>query len=209
MPKNSELVMVVKRELLFRNDYFQGFRPANEVNYKSRILENFEWMKRANAERNSWYKQPIGYVAIVNPISKQIFSYQRPSTTVYSEKRLHEKWSWGVGGHIEKSDTKWSDPIEASVLRELKEELGMEAKNQELKLIGYINNDTDEVGKVHFGLLYIVEILRAINPKETEIKNGKMRTIEELEKITQSMKHEVEEWSKISLKPLKEYLERI
>ncbi len=203
--------MVVKREILFGNEYFEGFRPANVVDYKSRILENFEWIKRSYAEKNPRYKQPVGYSIIVNPISKQIFAYQRSSMDdEYHEKRLQGKWSWGIGGHIEKFDIKSGEnPIHASVLRELREEIGIEVRNLDLKLLGYINNDTDEVGRVHFGILYIVEISKVIEPKDSEIKNGGLKTIEELKQICQSSEYTVEEWSKICLDPLKLYLKQI
>lgn len=207
--KNDKWIMAVKREILFGNDYFEGFRPANVVDYKSRILENFEWVKRSYAEKNPQYKQPIGYSIIVNPTSKRIFAYQRPMDEEYDEKRLRGRWSWGIGGHIEKLDIKsCENPIHASVVRELKEEIGIEARNPDLNL-GYINNDTDEVGRVHFGLLYIVETTKVIEPKSPEIKNGELKTIEELEEICRSSESTVEEWSKISFDPLKLYLKRV
>ena len=210
MDKNDRFVMVIKRNILFGDDYFQGFRYANIVDYKSRILENYEWMERNSAEKNLQYKQPIGYSIIINPFSKQIFAYQRPSTEEYSEKRLWGKWSWGIGGHIEKLDIVHSeDPINASILRELNEEVGVKVKSSDLKLLGYVNDDTDEVGRVHFGLLYVVKVPKVIKPKDTEIKNGELKTIKELEEICNSFECVIEEWSKISLKPLKEYLEKI
>ena len=207
--KNEKLIMVVERELLFGEDTFQGFRPHNHVYYEARILKKFTYMKRGLAEQNPAYKQPIGYSIIVNPALKQVFAYQRSSHDAkYGEKRLQGKWSWGVGGHIDKIDTEAGNPINASMLRELDEEVELGGKAVP-KILGYINDDSTDVGSVHFGIVNIFETgSKAVKPKDDEIDNGGMRSIEELEKICSSPDFSVEEWSKISLEPLKQYLQK-
>jgi len=204
--KNEKFIMVVGKELLFGNDYFEGFRPHDEIDYASRILKNFEYMKRGLAEQDSAYKQPIGYSIIVNPALKRVFAYQRAShDEKYGEKRLQGKWSWGVGGHIEKLDTDSGNPLQTSVQRELKEEVSIGGQITP-KVFGYINNDSDDVGKVHFGVLHVVETdSTTVKPKDAEIDNGKLRTIAELEEICSSPDFTVEEWSRIALEPLKHY----
>lgn len=207
MDKYDKSIMVVQRRILFGDDYFEGFRRGNEVDYETRILGNYVFIRRGIAEHDFSYKQPIGYVAIVNPILKRVFAYQRAiDDKKYSEKRLQGKYSWGVGGHIEKFDVEVENPIHASILREINEEI--EINNSiNLKLSGFINHDADDVGRVHFGLLYIVETdSRVVGIKDSEIASGGWKTIEELEKICASPDYVVEEWSKISLGPLKEYL---
>ena len=204
--KSEQIIMVVKREALFCNDYFEGFMPQEEIDYESRILSNFEHMKRGPAEEDAGYKQPIGYCMIVNLKLKQVFAYQRSSNDAkYAEKRLQGKWSWGVGGHIEKFDAESKNPIHLSVLRELGEEVEA-AEMTAPKVLGYINYDTDDIGKVHFGILYIVETgSEYIMPKDPEIDNGRLRAIKELEHICQSPEYRVEEWSRISLSALNRY----
>lgn len=208
MNKHDKLIMVVGRDELFRNDYFQGFRNANEIDYVSRILENLVWMRRADAEINPEYKQPIAYSTIINPILKKVFAYQRSKQDKdYPEKRLQGKWSWGVGGHIEKLDTNSKNPIEASFLRELGEEVEIPEKIQDIRVLGYVNDDKDDVGKVHFGILYVVETDSAeILPKDPEIAEGRLRTLSELEEICSSPDFIIEGWSKIALEPLRTVL---
>ena len=117
MDKNEQLIMVVKRDLLFLEDYFHGFKP-NTVNFESRILKNYEYMKRGLAEDDPNYKQPIAYNIIINPEIEKVFVYQRsPDDKRYGEKRLQGKWSFGIGGHIEKIDSK--NPIKESMLKEI------------------------------------------------------------------------------------------
>ena len=207
MNKGDKMIMVVKRDHLFQDDCFEGFKGYEEIDYSSRILKNFEYKKRKLAEKDSLYKQPIGYCLIVNPELKQAFAYQRSSEdSKYFEKRLQGKWSWGLGGHIGQSDAKEGNPIHSSMLRELKEEVEVEMKRKP-KVLGYINDDRDEVGKVHFGILYLIETnSKIVKPKDLEINRGELMPIEKLERICSSPDFIVEEWSKMSLDPLKSYL---
>ena len=202
------MVMVVNKKFLFNNDYFEGFKSHDETDYESRILKNFSYMKREPAENDIMHKQPIAYSIIVNPSLKKVFACKRASKdSKYGEKRLQGKWSWGVGGHIEKVDTVNGNPIHESMLRELGEEVYMDGTVTP-KMLGYINNDSDDVGKFHFGVLYILETdSKIVKPKSPEIDNGKLRTIQELEEMCLNPDYTVEEWSKISLEPLKKYLQ--
>jgi len=167
-------------------------------------------MKRALLENNPKYKQPIVYCIIVNPSLRQVFVYQRSKQDKrYHEKRLKGRWSFGIGGHVEKLDIEKGHPILVSMLRELKEEVEIPGSVNP-KLLGYINDDKDEVGKVHFGVLYVIETDSAIiTPKDPEIGNGRLRTINELDKICSSSRFIVERWSRISFKPLKLYLQKL
>lgn len=172
----------------------------------SRIVDNFKYMRRGLAEEDPTHKQPVGYAMVVNPSLKQIFAYQRSAKdSNYTEKRLQGKWSWGVGGHIEKFDIENGNPLHASMLRELEEEVYIDGSVNP-RVIGYINDDSNAVGTVHFGVLYVVETdSKIVKPKDAEIDNGRLRTIDELEKICSSSDFAVEEWSRISLEPLKQY----
>lgn len=205
------LIMVVARAALFgqnNEDFFEGFRPSDEADYQSRILENFQWMERAAAENDPAHKQPIAVAIIVNPTLKQVFVYQRSTQDErYPEKRLQGKWTLCVGGHIKQSDLLGENPIFESLLRELKEEVEIDGSvNPEL--LGYVNNETDAVGRVHFGILYVVRTTaRIVKPKDPEIESGGLRTIEELDDICSSPNFRVEEWARIVLEPLKSYLQ--
>ena len=201
-------IMVVDKKALFEADYFEGFRPVGLVDYESRILKNHVYRERNRAEEDPAFKQPIGYAIIVNPRSRKVFTYRRSSRdSDYQEKRLQGKWSWGVGGHIEKDDTGGGNPIRESILREIREEIrGDDFSPPEV--LGYINDDRDEVGRVHFGILYVVKTAaEVIKPQTVEISDGGLRMVADLEKIISSPGFTVEEWSRISLPPLISYLQ--
>ena len=76
MDKNEKIIMAINKELLFRDDYFQGFKPASEVNFYSRIIQNNIHMKRGEAEKSTTHKHPIAYLLVVRP-SFKIFFFQK------------------------------------------------------------------------------------------------------------------------------------
>jgi len=197
MDKNEKLIMVVDREKLFANRSFNGFLPAKEFDFERIILENYYFVKRGLAEKDYSKKQPIAYAIILK--DKNIFAYQRStSTREHGDERLQHKWSFGIGGHIEKVDES-DNPIISSMLRELEEEVGL--KERAIKLLGYINDESDDVGRVHFGLLYLVETSQAIKPVSPELRQGKFISLEMAEKLKE--KEQVESWSKIALSALR------
>ena len=119
---------------------------------------------------------------------------------------MQGKWSFGIGGHIEKPDIIGKNPIHSSMLRELQEEVETQGKTIPV-VLGYINDDKDSVGKVHFGILYAaITNLEIIKPKDLEIAEGRLRSLSEIEKICSNPDFIVEGWSQIALEPLRKFL---
>ena len=96
------------------------------------------------------------------------------------------------------------------MLRELKEEVPRDILFKAIggpRILGYINDDSEPVGRVHFGVLYVLKTnSEKIVPNDPAIARCEFRTIKELEKICSSPEVAVEGWSKIVLEPLKEYM---
>lgn len=200
----KRLIMVVPKDILFvNNSQFQGFKPHSELeDYESRIIEYKKFMPRGEAEKNFEHKQPTGYAVIVNPISKKIYCYQRAG----NEERLSNKWSIGIGGHIDKGEDAEDNPIHESLIREMDEEVIING-SQTIKVIGYINDEKDEVGKVHFGILYLVETdSDDVFSNEFKLVNGKMMTLEEIKQIKQDPNQILESWSEIALEAIENHL---
>ncbi len=187
MGHDNQLIMAVPVSELFKDDYFQGFN--DKVDFYSRILKNNIFARRIELESNPNYKQIIPYAVIIN--NKKIFSFTRANKSY--EKRLHGKLSIGVGGHIDLED-KSKDTIRSGLLRELNEEL--DVKIRKIRKIGYINDDSNSVGKVHFGILFLVEA--DAKAKGYEILNGRFRDIHEIK--------DSEGWSSIVLPYISRYL---
>ncbi len=203
-------IMVVDRKKLFRDRYFQGYNPSNLYNFESIIIDNSKFMVRALAEENPDYKQPIAYAVIINEDTKQIFGYVRSKKDKdYREKRLQGKFSIGFGGHINRHDLGFdAHPIKGSLIREVfREELDILGNAQEPQLLGYINDDTNAVGKVHFGLLYyVLTNAKTIKAKDKEIADSRFYRLSQLVNICNDSKRDVEGWTKIALEPISEIL---
>jgi predicted NUDIX family phosphoesterase len=206
LDKFEKEIMVVDRATLFAEGYFQGFAPAAAANYQDVILDNYFYIKRGEAEVKPEFKQPIAYCIILNRETNKVFAYQRSAKKEnYAEKRLRGKWSWGIGGHIDKIDTENGNPIEASMLREIEEEIHIK-DFAPIKVLGYINDDETEVGEVHFGVLYLIETTSRVKPKDEEIAFGEFTPIDQLQEFCDDEDASVESWSEIALPALREYL---
>ena len=207
MANDDKMIMVVDRVILFADEYFQGFAPSETLDYEQTILDNYHYEKRSIAEKNSTIKQPIAYCLILNPETKQVYTYRRSSKPgEYKEKRLRGMWSWGIGGHVDNEDMEEENPIRASLLREISEEINI-TNISEPQILGYINDDETAVGQVHFGLLYLINTTdNEIKPKDAEIAAGEFKTLEQLEELVTLPNISVEEWSTIALIPLSHIL---
>lgn len=205
----SRDILVVRREKLFSKiKQFQGFLKFDEdTNFKDEIMEHFEYLERNELlEKNPDYKQIIPYVWLINPNNKKVFLYKRSSSG--NESRLYEKYSGGVGGHIDKdTEEKSGDPINEAMLRELKEEVEMK-EYPSPKIIGFINDETGDVEKVHFGVIAVGKTDENVKPAE-DMESGKFYSIDEVNSLFSDKEINFENWTKISWPFIKEYIESL
>lgn len=201
MPKEA---LVVKREILFKDKHFEGFLPVKDFDFISVINKNYFYAERGDKlENDISLQQIIPYVIITNPKTKKIFAYKRANNDNYSEKRLRNKWSIGVGGHIERVDNK--NPIQEGMMRELKEELKID--NYPIpKIIGYVNDDSGSVESVHFGIIALAKTSEDVKQGDDEMAHSSFYTIDEFEALISNRENELEGWSKIVWPVIKEYL---
>ena len=131
-------------------------RENSEVLKK--IVHNGLFLRRRELEEDPSFKQIIPYGIITD---KDLF-YLFKRTSGQTEKRLHNKFSLGVGGHMNPDDSMESK--EQYLIDELKRELFEEVKLlngcliEDIEFIGFINDDTIPVGRVHIGLLYNIHV---------------------------------------------------
>lgn len=156
--------------------------------------------KSNNAEINFDYKQPIPYVVIRR--DEKVFCYER--LTGGGEARLHSKISIGVGGHMNKEKGTFKDILKINTDRELEEELAINLYGGESKLetIGILNDDSNDVSKVHVGILLELHLPShsAVAVKETDQLKGFWATLEELETTHYDR---LESWSQIAVNNMK------
>ena len=119
------------------------------------ILSNHSFRSRALVEEDPSFKQIIPYVVVRH--ADNYLLTQR--TSRQTEKRLHGKFSVGIGGHI--NDTEkfgaGQNVMEAGLERELEEEIHLLGRRQALDLVGIISDDSTPVGQVHLGLVFALE----------------------------------------------------
>jgi len=160
-----------------------------------RVVQNGLFRKRSELEEDPSFKQIIPYAIISN--KESFFLFKR--TSRQTEKRLHNKFSLGVGGHMNQSNSKESE--EHYLIHELKRELFEEIKLlngcsiEDVEFIGFINDDTISVGSVHIGLLYNIHV----SNKDVVINETDMMTADWIDKPDLAEFYEgMETWTKIA-----------
>ena len=170
-----------------------------------KIVENGLYLKRSELEEDTSFKQIIPYAIISNKEpepsgvrqSQSYYLFKR--TSGQTEKRLHNKFSLGVGGHMNPDDSVVSK--EQYLIDELKRELYEEVKLlngcliEGIEFIGFINDDTIPVGRAHIGLLYNIHV----SNKEVYINEKDKMMAEWIEKSNLAEFYEgMETWTKIA-----------
>lgn len=173
MSKFDEMITVVPRTILFNNEknQFNGFLDKNSAKGQEVFdtLSKYEIKRRGDMEEDPTYKQLISYCILENE-HDEILVYERLSGG--GESRLHGQSSIGVGGHM--NDVLGSESINEvlriNAQRELEEEVGLpDHKSQNLAYIGFINDDTNEVGEVHLGVVFKIKVSSIdVEAKETD-----------------------------------------
>ena len=156
MPQD-ERVLCFKRELLEAAGVFQGISLEVE-RYMGLVTRarNLVTLPRSEAEHDPRFKQLIPYVILVS--GERILRYRRGVGG--GEKRLHGLWSVGIGGHISEEDRDLFSSDDAGyydgMWREVKEEVDLEPLRE--AAVAVINDDSTDVGAVHFGVVHIVHV---------------------------------------------------
>lgn len=192
----EELVFVIPTDELWKLITYKekGLIKENSEVLK-RIILNGLFRKRSELEEDPSFKQIIPYAIISNKESFCLFK----RTSKQTEKRLHNKFSIGVGGHMNPSNSKESK--EQYLINELKRELFEEVKLlngcliEDIEFIGFINDDTISVGSVHIGLLYNIHV----SNKDVVINETDKMTADWIDKPDLAEFYEgMEMWTKIT-----------
>jgi len=109
----------------------------------------------------------------------------------HTDKRLASNFSLGIGGHINKKDIK-TDNITSWARREFEEEADYKGK-MKTTFVGLLNDDTNDVGRVHLGLVIKIEGASDEIKVRDEHQSGAMVTFDQLGKSYKQM----ETWSRI------------
>lgn len=200
----DEMILVVRRSLFDDLGAFQGLRFDVE-SYLPKFLarENNFFMPRAQAETDPTHKQLIPYVLLVH--EGRVLSYVRGKKA--GEQRLVAKTSIGIGGHINDEDeglfTMDREAYHAAVQREVTEELQVGTTYRD-RVVALLNDDSNEVGQVHLGVVHVFELDSAdVKKRESMITGLEFLNREELLARRDSM----ETWSQICVDHLDQLLQ--
>ena len=165
--------------------------------YLPTILDkkNNSFQPRARAETDPNFKQIIPYVVVTD--GKSILHYVRGKKA--GEQRLVAKGSIGIGGHInDKDHTFFADGLQAfqeAVKREVCEELSIQGAF-DARPVGLINDDSTEVGRVHFGIVHVLfRTPEQVKKNEQVITQIEFLPVESLK----AKREQMETWSQLCL----------
>lgn len=185
----AEQVLCVKREDIFPDGAWHGFVSENLDRHQQTIRERHFFKPRAEVENDPTYQQIIPYVVFRHDDRYFLTHRLRAS----SEKRLRKQYSLGVGGHINPGDLGAGDPILDGLKREWEEEVVYQG-TFEARLLGFLNEDSSPVSKVHLGVVFVVDgDTPTITIRETDKLAGELLTLDEMRMYYLAM----ESWSQI------------
>ncbi len=212
-----EFVYVVERSRLFDLSFPHGFvaatgSPAAQkagADHIARMRAHGFFVERRAAEQNSAWKQVIPYVVVKRGDSLLLLERKKKQ----GEVRLHGKLSIGVGGHINPVDGPAGeggksaqggtrDVLLEGLKRELEEELDVQGR-LDVKAAGFLNDDSTDVGSVHYGLVAVADARDAqVAIRETEMMEGRFVPRAELLALHREQRERFETWSSLLLDQL-------
>lgn len=186
-------VLVVERAEFFGGDWPQGFRPLagrDADAFLRAAHRGARFVARPAAEANPAWKQWIPYCVLRcgEPSARGadtdgVFVVRR--TRGQSEARLHGALSIGLGGHVEPMDGFAAGAVagggdagrffERALQRELAEELDLRRCSLPSgQFLGLLNDDATEVGRVHAGLVYAIDVPLAVAAARERVQIGEI-----------------------------------
>jgi predicted NUDIX family phosphoesterase len=199
----EENVLVIKRALFDELGTFQGLNFEADKYLKAILSRgNNFFLSRAQAEKDPGHKQIIPYVLLTH--RDKVLHYVRGKKA--GEQRLVAKGSIGIGGHMNESDESLFALDEAAyragVEREVGEEISINT-NFEDCIVALLNDDSNEVGQVHLGIVHVFKLAEPkVEKREAMITNVAFLSREEL----MSRRDSLETWSQICLDSLERLL---
>ncbi len=190
MGNPDELVLVVPRAALMDREGWLGVRRDGIDAALAVVAAQGSFMRRGDAEEDPGHKQVIPYLVLRD--GERWFLMRR--TRAGGDARLHDRWSIGVGGHLNPGD---GDVI-GGLRREWAEEL-VAPFEPSFEPVGVLNDDTTAVGSVHVGFVYLADATgRAVAIRETDKLEGSFVTTAEVAAVRERL----ESWSRLVFETL-------
>ena len=180
-----ERVLVVPRDVVPDRAGWYGLRTAGVMEFLAVVQEHGRHEPRAAMEVDPSFKQIIPYLVLRD--GGRYFLMRR--TRAGGDARLHDRWSIGVGGHVDPGD----DGLAGGLRRERHEELVADFEPT-FTPYALLNDDTTEVGAVHLGVVVLAEADgRQVSVRETDKLSG---AFADPDAVAAGAEH-LETWSRI------------
>lgn len=204
--KNDVIILGCPVSALVPLNLKQGLNRITLQQFVDAVDPHMVAMRRGDMENNPDYRHFISYLRItatdklMGVVDKYTFAYRRGKGI--GENRLLGKHSIGIGGHIDKDDRVNKATGEIDLLatlivaahREKTEELN--GPTTDPTFVGILIDDSDEVGRVHLGIVMEAEPTDATTAyacNEPELESLGFLLPDDLAKL------DFENWSKILL----------
>ena len=185
-----ELVLGLPRAAVPGGTACRGLRRSGLREFLALAADAGSYRARDAVESDPAWKQLIPYVLLHD--RARLFLMRR--TRAGGDARLHDRWSIGIGGHVNLGD----GDVAGGLRREWREELAVDFE-PDLVELGLLNDDEDPVGAVHLGLVYLADAAgRAVAVRETDKLEGGFATLAEVAAVRDGL----ETWSRLLLEAL-------
>jgi predicted NUDIX family phosphoesterase len=179
----EEHVLVIPRSTVMGDPGWHGVRTDGLDGFADLVAREGRFIPRSVAELDRSSKQVVPYLVLRD--GDRIFLMRR--TRAGGDARLHDRYSIGVGGHLNAGDV----DLPSGLRREWREELEADF-TPDFRLVGLLNDDTTEVGSVHLGAVYVADAAgRPVGIRETDKLSGAFATRDEVAAVVDRM----ETWS--------------
>lgn len=183
MASPDELVLGIPRSAVPGGLEWRGVRPRPLAPMLAVIRRQGTFRPRVEAEDDPSWKQVIPYLALRD--DDDIFLMRR--SRAGGDARLHDRYTIGVGGHVNPDD----GGVMGGLRREWAEELAADFE-PEFSYLGVLNDDHNAVGAVHLGLVFSADAGgRAVAVRETHKLEGGFVPLSDVADVAESL----ETWS--------------
>ena len=191
---SDELVLVVPTAdviaTLGEGATWHGIRDGRGADVAELITRLGAFHRRSDMEVDPAWKQVIPYPVLRD--GDAWFLMKR--TKAGGDARLHDRYSIGVGGHVNPEDGGLDGDLDRALVREWHEELRVDFV-PDFRFVGLLNDDSTAVGAVHLGLVYVAEAAgRSVEIRETEKLSGRFASSGEVAAVTDRL----ETWSRFA-----------
>ncbi|MEO8207709.1 MAG: DNA mismatch repair protein MutT [Chloroflexota bacterium] len=160
----AEQVLVIPRDVVMADPGWYGIRREGLDEFDELVRRHGRFVPRSSAEVDRSLKQVIPYLVLRD--DGRYFLMRR--TRGGGDARLHDRYSIGVGGHLNPGDR----DLAGGLVREWHEELVADFVPT-FRLVGLLNDDATDVGSVHLGAVYVADAGgRRIEIRETDKLEG-------------------------------------